>query len=164
MMDRDDVIDLLAIISTVDNRQVTDADIIVWHEHLERYDKDECLDAVMRHQRQSTVWIQPAHVVELVRSARNDAIDRADPDDRPHMVGLNGVPRDRYGYQNKGEDDDYYPSDWTAEQRVAASWEAIRRRRDEQERMYRPLNPKLPAASEVRSHAMQHIRDLLAHR
>lgn len=161
-MNRDDVIDLLTIASCVDNRQVTNGDIIVWHEHLERYDKDECLDAIMAHQRDSTDYLQPAHVIERVRAKRNDAIDRADPDDRPHMVGLNGVPRDSYGFASRALEDIEYPADWTSEQRCKHYWDEIQRRRDAAACLQNPGNPKLPASAETRSHAMEHIRSVLA--
>ena len=157
VMDRDDVIDLLAIISTVDNRDVTDADILVWHEHLERFNKDDCLTAVMQHQQQSTAWLQPAHVVQRVRAMTNDRIERADPDDRPHLVGLN-APRDSYGYGDKSAGDGEYPEEWTAEQRVSHYWDNLRRQRDERERF---TQGDRPASADVRAECMSHIRGML---
>jgi|HubBroStandDraft_3_1064219.scaffolds.fasta_scaffold69173_1 hypothetical protein len=165
-MNRDDVIDLLTIVSAADNRQVTAPDIVVWHEHLERYERDECLDAIMSHQRESTEYLQPAHVIQRVRAKRNDMIERADPDDRPHMVGLNGVPRDRYGYVAKGENDEIeYPAEWTSEQRLAHYWTQIENRRDSEAlsaQSWDQTAPHMPANADVRANCMRHIRSVLA--
>jgi hypothetical protein len=153
-MDRDEIIDLLTIVQASDQRTVGDPEIKVWHELLGRYDRDDCVDAIMWHRRERPgVWLEPGHVVARVRAVIQDRYERADVDDRPHSTGIDGVRRDRYGEIDKSApDEDDYPSEWTSEQRVAAYWEKIRARRND-------FNP--PAGETVRGEAMAHIRDIL---
>jgi hypothetical protein len=160
-MNRDDIADLLAIASSFDKRTVDPMMISTWLELLERFSKDECLDAVMAHQAESTEYLLPAHVIRRAKDKRNDLLDRADPDDRPHLVGLEGQRRDRYGVVIKGETDEIeYPADWTSQQRIAQ----IENRRDSQSltaESWDQTAPHMPAHEDVRADCMAHIRAML---
>jgi hypothetical protein len=164
-MNRDDTQELLSTVQSFDNRRVDATVISLWHELLERYTKDECIDAVVQHKAERPGdWLEPGHIIQIVRAARNDRFERSDPDDRPHMVGLNGVKRDRYGFIDKSVEEPEYPGDWTAEQRVKHYWQQIENQRDVMAVQHRddPLAPHMPADPEVRAHCMEHIRSVLA--
>ena len=79
---------LLALIATVDNRQVDRATIAAWHDLVGHLDYAEACEAVREHRRNSTEYLVPAHVVRGVRVARAarltavpDPLPDVDPDD-----------------------------------------------------------------------------------
>jgi hypothetical protein len=141
-VDRNDIIDLLAIVKSVDNRTVEDYDIQVWLEMLVRFDKDDCLDAIMAHRAQQPgAWLEPGHVVQRVKAKINDRLERQDPDER-------GWAHEPSNSWDKGVDGDEYPVSWTSEERLAAYWGKIESRRG-------------PVVSSARHSAMEHIRSVL---
>lgn len=77
MMSTADVVRLLAVISTLDNRKVEDSTIALWSAVFEgvHVTFDQCRRAVIRHARESPDYLQPAHVVRLARIER-DADER----------------------------------------------------------------------------------------
>lgn len=80
---------VLAKAAAYDRRTVGEADILAWHEALADLDAGGALDAVAAHYRDSTDWLMPAHVRQLVAdlqrqrrraeldAAHNGAIDAA---------------------------------------------------------------------------------------
>lgn len=67
-----DVAKVLAKIAAYDQRTVGQADVAAWHEILAPYPLGEALQAVMRHHRDSTERIKPAHVVAHIRAIRTE--------------------------------------------------------------------------------------------
>jgi len=134
-MDRDDILDLLAIIAAGDNRTVGETDVTIWGAMIGGLPKDDCLAAVEAHRKeQPGVWLEPGHVVQRVRAVMRDRFDRLDPDDRGDAwADLGGRPSargevrlDRHGVADKSEPDPEYPPDWSADQRLAAYWKRVR--------------------------------------
>jgi hypothetical protein len=156
-MDTHDVIDLLTIVSVNDKRTTGENDVLLWHSLIGHLDKDDCSDAIMAHFRECpNEYLKPGHVLERVRAVIRDRYERADLRDQPHMVGMAGVRRDRYGYIDKSEPDDpEYPAEWGPDERLASYWESIDRRRDE---AALAANDALPASQETRAACMDEIR------
>jgi hypothetical protein len=77
-MDREDVIDLLSIVSAIDHRTIGEMDIGVWAAMLGgRASEDDCAMAIMDHFReQPNIWLTPGHVVQRVKTMVNDRIAR----------------------------------------------------------------------------------------
>lgn len=110
-MDRNDIVDLLAIVQSGDNRTVGEVDVGFWSGMLAPFEKDDCLDAILAHRRdQPGVWLEPGHVSGRVRAARRDRLDRMSSDERARVVG-GGAPRDRWGYIDKSDERDDPRSD-----------------------------------------------------
>lgn len=63
---------LLALIATFDNRQVDEATLVAWSGVLDGtgVTLDECRAAVVKHFRESTAYLQPAHVIQGVKGMR----------------------------------------------------------------------------------------------
>ena len=74
MMTTPDVVRLLAVISTFDNRRVEESTIAAWASVFEGVPVtfDHARRAVIRHFRDSTDYLQPAHVIRLARIARDE--------------------------------------------------------------------------------------------
>jgi hypothetical protein len=145
-MDRDDVLDLLAIIASTDRRTVGEGELVTWTELIGDLPKDDCLASIMAHRReQPGVWLEPGHIVQRVKAIARDRYERADPNERESAWGdLGGVApsrqltfgggyvdaqgqrRDRYGYLDKSEPGIEYPQEWSSGQRLAAYWERVR--------------------------------------
>jgi hypothetical protein len=70
-VNRQEVTALLAVIQSYDHRKPGEADIIAWHGVLGDLLFDECRDAVLRHFRESTDWLMPAHVRRFVMAHRD---------------------------------------------------------------------------------------------
>jgi hypothetical protein len=62
---------VLAKVAAVDRRNVGDAEIMAWHEILQNFELRDCLDAVALHRRESTEWVQPAHIRKLAMGIRD---------------------------------------------------------------------------------------------
>jgi hypothetical protein len=168
-VNRDEAQELLATVQSFDNRRVDATVVSLWLELLERYTKDECIDALIQHKAERPDdWVEPGHIVQIVRAKRNDFIARADPDDQPHMVGLDGVKRDRYGFIDKSADDEIeYPHEWTSQQRLQHYWGQIENRRDAAALNADQNDPDvlhMPAHPDVRAACMDHIRSVIAER
>lgn len=162
-MTRDEMLDLYALVQASDGREeATDADELVWARILGPLSVDDCADAIMAHFReQPNVWLQPGHILARVRARRADELARMDPDERgAELAATRNTERDRHGYIDKSApEDDEYPPEWTAQQRVAATWQRIQELRDMAEyeqAMNRPgtLSKKRPASAAQRAKAM----------
>jgi hypothetical protein len=69
-MNREQANDLLTEIAAVDHRSHSAADALIWHGHLADIDFDDARQAVYEHRRNSTDWLEIAHVVAGVRRLR----------------------------------------------------------------------------------------------
>lgn len=185
MMDRDDVLNLLAIIASVDRRTVGEVEAEEWLRLIGKYDESDCLEAVEAHRReQPGVWLEPGHVVQRVRAMRRDRYERADPDirDTPYYdlggralppdhplasgryvdpdggyIDEHGIRRDRYGAIDKSAPELEYPDGWTTDQRLDATWKHVRESAAPE---YAGLKVR-PATAEARDAAMRQIAKTL---
>jgi hypothetical protein len=69
---RSEIALLLGAAAARDRRTVGETDVLAWHEDLGDLDFADAREAVSRHYRQSTDWIMPAHVRQLVRVIRDE--------------------------------------------------------------------------------------------
>lgn len=77
-MNRNDMIDLLTAIAAGDRRQIGEADIAAWTPVIGELGRDECLAAVVVHRRERPgVWLEPGHLLAIVRAARTTQGSRA---------------------------------------------------------------------------------------
>lgn len=82
-MNRDDVIDVLTAIQSVDRRTVGDSDVDAWMVIIGELPKDLCIRAVIGHFRECPgVWLEPGHIFQRVRAIRRDQLERLDIEDR----------------------------------------------------------------------------------
>lgn len=78
-MTRDQIIDLLSIIVSYDNRAADEPAVIAWSAVAQsaRWTWAEARDAVVAHYTSRTDWLMPAHVTTHIRARRRDQIERA---------------------------------------------------------------------------------------
>lgn len=76
-MNREEAAQLLGLIALGDNRQISHETVAYWHGLLPDIRLDDATQAVAIHRRESTAYLQPAHIVELVRAERRRRIDAA---------------------------------------------------------------------------------------
>lgn len=69
-MNSEELTVLLARIQVLDNRQVDELTIQAWEPLVEDLDYSDAVQAVITHFRDSTAYLQPAHIRALIRSAR----------------------------------------------------------------------------------------------
>lgn len=69
---------LLALIVSLDGRQLTEMSLDAWHAVLEPVDPEHAKAAVLEHYRTQTTRIMPAHIVASVRAKRQRAISNND--------------------------------------------------------------------------------------
>lgn len=58
---------ILAFVSLIDNRQVSDEAIMAWHELLMELEFEDAKKAVTNHFKESTEYIRPAHIINGAR-------------------------------------------------------------------------------------------------
>lgn len=134
-MDRDTILDLLALVAAADHRTVGEPDFLLWKATIGHLDVADCIDAIQAFRRdQPGSWLEPGHVLARVRMKTRDRLDRADPAlERPLMVGGPGARRDSFGILDKSASEDDWPRDWTPFQRLNAYWQKVDAHRDKQE-------------------------------
>lgn len=66
-MDRRETKMLLIEASAVDNRVVSDPAVMAWADILEGVDYQDARKAMLEHRRSSTEYLQPAHIIALVK-------------------------------------------------------------------------------------------------
>lgn len=76
-MNREEAAKLLGIVALGDNRQISYELATYWHGLLPDIRVEDAIQAVAIHRRESTEWLQPAHVIRLVRRIRSERIDAA---------------------------------------------------------------------------------------
>jgi hypothetical protein len=163
-VDKEDIIDLLTIVSVADRRTVGETDVELWHELLGRFSKDDCTEAIMQFRsEQPGDWLEPGHIVRRVKIMINDRMSRDDDAYPSYSQSFSGVRRDRYGYIDKSAPDDpEYPAEWNSEQRVSAYWKRIHDRQNEQTASApEGWADDLPASDQTRAEAMEKIRAIL---
>lgn len=89
-MTRSQTARLLAKAQLIDNRTVDEMTVEAWHEIVGHLDYDDAMEALTEHRRTSTLYLQPAHIIEGVKRLRRARVDLgtaaegipdADPDD-----------------------------------------------------------------------------------
>jgi len=64
---------VLAKAAAVDNRDVSEVNVMAWHEIIGDLDLAECLEAVARHRRDSPgVYLEPGHVRRIAKVIRDE--------------------------------------------------------------------------------------------
>ena len=93
---------LLIRIQVIDNRQIGDSTVLAWHELVEDLDYATAVEAVKLHQRESTVYLTPAHVragVERILlaglGARRDEFDNDVEADGPALAAYKRLAQTR---------------------------------------------------------------------
>lgn len=76
-MNREETAHLLGLIALGDNRQLSNELTAYWHGLLPDIRLEDAVQAVAIHRRESTDYLQPAHIVKLVRAERARRIDAA---------------------------------------------------------------------------------------
>lgn len=61
---------LLAYISSFDNRNWNEITAVSWNELFQDHDLEECKQIVRQHFDESTAWLTPAHITTRLREAR----------------------------------------------------------------------------------------------
>lgn len=61
---------LLQHAGVIDHRRPDDSTLLAWHELLAPYTLSDCLDALRAHRRESTDYLQPAHIIARVRAVQ----------------------------------------------------------------------------------------------
>lgn len=77
-MTPEQTVDLLSLIAARDRRTVGKTDVMAWHTDVGDLAFEDCREAVALHFRESTDWLMPAHVRQLVRRIRDDRLRNAD--------------------------------------------------------------------------------------
>jgi hypothetical protein len=78
---------LLTQAAAIDNRRVTDVTAKEWADALDGLDYQDCVAAIRKFRRNSTEYLMPGHIRELVRIVLADRLDR-----QAFGRGLEGPP------------------------------------------------------------------------
>ncbi len=76
-MDKAEVAKLLTQASLVDNRRITEAHVEQWWRILSHLDFAECERAIVEHFKVSNEYLQPRHLVAIVKRQKHDAAAEA---------------------------------------------------------------------------------------
>ena len=79
-MNKNQVIDLLAIDASVTNRTVGETTIVTWSKLLADLSYDAGVEALLQHHKESTEWVKPAHILEMARRLGNERVERGNID------------------------------------------------------------------------------------
>lgn len=76
-MERNEIVDLLSVISVYDNRRADDMAVMAWSTiaESEKWTLEEAVTAVHRYFAQSDKWLMPAHVAGLVKETRRAKLE-----------------------------------------------------------------------------------------
>lgn len=77
-MTRDEVVDLLTLISARDNRNIGQITVMAWVGDVGDLDFDDAARAVGEHFRESTDWLMPAHIRRIVKRLRDERLANSD--------------------------------------------------------------------------------------
>jgi len=83
---RDEVIDLLAIISGVNGRTVGETDVAVWLELVGDMSFADASAAVKAHYMESDRWIMPSHIRDRIKVMRHERLARTPLPDVPDEI------------------------------------------------------------------------------
>ena len=117
-MNRDDVIDVLAVVAAATRRTVGEADVKIWSEIIGGDDKQLALRAVRDHLAECPgVWLEPGHVHQRVKAFRRDqweresieakqarmeALESKAVDDAHELAARKGIPIEAPKYKRTG--------------------------------------------------------------
>ncbi len=87
-MNRDDVIDILTVITAGDRRTVGEADVALWLGTIGDLHKADAITAVGQHFRTSEKWLMPVHLRTLAMEIAKDRWLRTDPAERNELGQL----------------------------------------------------------------------------
>jgi hypothetical protein len=92
---RDEIVGLLQTAAIYDNRTISEAPIEGWltASHLGRWTAQYARRAIIQHYTESTNWLMPAHITEIIRDARKRAGDTFVVPDTPDDVHGPDLPR-----------------------------------------------------------------------
>lgn len=115
-MNRNNMIDLLTAVAAGDRRQIGEADITAWTAVIGELPLDECLAAVVVHRRESPgVWLEPGHLLKIVRAAR---LERGRREDATAARAVLADPRLKPMPQEVREQLRQIRANWSAPQRM----------------------------------------------
>jgi hypothetical protein len=125
-MNRNDVIDVLTVITAGDGRREPGpSDIEFWCEIIGDLSKDLAMQAVKDHFRTKPgVWLEPGHIVARAREIRRDMLDR-EPDFHRSPPIEDEADSYYQGDIKAAPDLPPYPRHWTSQRRVAVYWYAM---------------------------------------
>lgn len=63
---------VLTAIGAYDGRKISPIDVVAWHRAVGDLDREDSLEAVVRHHGHTTDWMKPAHLRQLVTDIRNE--------------------------------------------------------------------------------------------
>lgn len=79
-MNRNQIIELLAIDASVTNRTVGETTIVTWSNLLADLSYDAAVAALLQHHKESTDWVKPAHIIDMARRLGNERVERGNID------------------------------------------------------------------------------------
>lgn len=123
-MNRNDVIDVLTVITAGDGRREPGpTDIDFWLEIIGDMPKQLAMQAVKDHFRTKPgVWLEPGHVIARAREIRRDMLER---EPEYHRQPIENEADSYYPGDIKAAPDlPPYPHDWDSQRRVAVYWYA----------------------------------------
>lgn len=73
-MNRNEIVDLLSIVTVYDGRTIGEADVAAWGDAAQRgrWTFEQAQDAVKAHYAESTQWLMPGHVTDRIKVQRRD--------------------------------------------------------------------------------------------
>lgn len=86
-MNNEQVAAVVAKIKLGDNREVTQLVLREWSDSIAFLDFDDAILAVTMHRRESTEYLQPAHIIANVKRIRQDRTSRAEVETGVEQVG-----------------------------------------------------------------------------
>lgn len=91
-MTKTEVAMLLTMAAAFDRRTIGDADVLAWHQILERVVFEDAKQAIVDHYGSTRDWLMPVDVLTAVKRMRKDRLSSvelvpdADPDDVPAYI------------------------------------------------------------------------------
>lgn len=71
--------EVMELISTYDNRQVTKEVSTAWYDLIYPYTLAEAKFAVKKHYNESSEWLMPAHIVRIIKTERKNRLSKLGP-------------------------------------------------------------------------------------
>lgn len=114
LMTQQEIRQLYAMVMSYDNRKLSEANLRAWWEqsHRNRWTLHEAIEAVQQHHAESSAFLMPAHVTELIRAKRrvppeHKPLELERPPAQPETVkSIMSELRRRMGWKQRVERDD----------------------------------------------------------